>query len=229
MSFWMVSKISGQLWKSWRWWSGQLTAIRIPDMIKTVQELISTDRWMTLQMMKRNSKLAEKQFMKSKWKIKGRSTLGLFHTIWLINKMFSHCKLVKEFIQSVDDHALLDSTVMGEETWCFQYDPQTKRQSMEWHWPSSPRHKKFRFQKSKNKVKLVAFFDDRGIIHKEFVPPGQTWIRNIMWKYCLICFKEFVKTSVSGERKLAPLAWQCKTHTAVSIKQFFWQNEGLQN
>jgi hypothetical protein len=45
---------------------------------------------------------------------------------------------------------LLDSVVRGEETWCFQYDPQTKRQSMEWILKAS-RHKKFWFQKSKNR------------------------------------------------------------------------------
>jgi hypothetical protein len=56
----------------------------------------------------------------------------------------------QEAIQSVDDYgSLLDSTVMGDETWCFQYDPQIKRQSMEWRSPSSPRYKKFRFQNKK--------------------------------------------------------------------------------
>jgi hypothetical protein len=48
----------------------------------------------------------------------------------------------QEFIHSVDDHhSLLDTVVMGDETWCFQYDPQIKGQSMEWCSPSSPRPK----------------------------------------------------------------------------------------
>jgi hypothetical protein len=34
----------------------------------------------------------------------------------------------QEFIQSVqDDLPLLVSVITGDETWCFQYDPQTKR------------------------------------------------------------------------------------------------------
>jgi hypothetical protein len=34
----------------------------------------------------------------------------------------------QEFIQFMDDDcSLLDSVVMGDEPWCFQYDPQTKR------------------------------------------------------------------------------------------------------
>jgi hypothetical protein len=33
----------------------------------------------------------------------------------------------QEFVQSMDDNrSLLDSIVMGYETWCFQYDSQTK-------------------------------------------------------------------------------------------------------
>jgi hypothetical protein len=32
----------------------------------------------------------------------------------------------QEFIQSVHDLSLLVSVVTGDETWCFQYDPQTK-------------------------------------------------------------------------------------------------------
>jgi len=62
----------------------------------------------------------------------------------------------------------------GDETWCYQFDPESKRQSMEWRSPSSPRPKKSRLQKSKVKTMLIAFFDSDGIIHKEFVPAGQT-------------------------------------------------------
>jgi hypothetical protein len=73
----------------------------------------------------------------------------------------------EEFIQFVDDDSsLLDSTVTGDETWCFQYDPQTEGQSMEWRSPCSPRHRKFRFQNSENKVTLVTFYDNQGIIYK---------------------------------------------------------------
>jgi hypothetical protein len=39
--------------------------------------------------------------------------------------------------------SLLCSVVMVDETWCFQYDPQTKRQSMEHHLPSSAGHNFF--------------------------------------------------------------------------------------
>ena len=54
-----------------------------------------------------------------------------------------------------------------------RYDPETKRQSEEWHTKSSPRLKKACM--SRSRVKIMIFFSESlGIVHKEFVPPGQT-------------------------------------------------------
>lgn len=72
------------------------------------------------------------------------------------------------------DPNFLYNIVTGDETWCFQYDPETKRQSAEWKEPGEPNPKKSRLEKSKVKTMLICFYDSKGIIHKEFVPPGQT-------------------------------------------------------
>jgi len=42
-----------------------------------------------------------------------------------------------------------NSIVSEDATWCFRYDPTTKRQSAEWKSPASPKGKKVRFQMSK--------------------------------------------------------------------------------
>lgn len=68
----------------------------------------------------------------------------------------------------------LNRVITGDETWIFEYDPESKRQSSEWHTLTSPRPKKARKSKSKVKSMLIIFFDRRGLVHKEFVPPGQT-------------------------------------------------------
>ena len=54
----------------------------------------------------------------------------------------------------------------------FDYDPETKRQNEERHTKSS-RPKKAHMSRSMVKT-MIDFFDSRGIVHKEFVPPGQT-------------------------------------------------------
>jgi len=68
----------------------------------------------------------------------------------------------------------LNSIVVEDETWCFRYDPTSKRQSAEWKSPASPKGKKVHIQKSRVKTMLVCFYDSKGIIHHEFVPEGQT-------------------------------------------------------
>jgi histone-lysine N-methyltransferase SETMAR len=47
--------------------------------------------------------------------------------------------------------------IKGEETWCFVYDPATKRQSSEWVSEIFPRPKKLKFQKSRIKAILIIF------------------------------------------------------------------------
>ncbi|UYV61680.1 hypothetical protein LAZ67_1005891 [Cordylochernes scorpioides] len=52
-----------------------------------------------------------------------------------------------------------------DESWMFEYDPESKRQSCAWHTKSSPRPKKARMSKSRIKTMSIVFFDIRGIVH----------------------------------------------------------------
>ena len=64
------------------------------------------------------------------------------------------------------------SQVMNHGFWSTTLE--TKCQIWEWHTANSPHPKKARMSKSKIKSMLICFFESRGIVHKEFVPPGQT-------------------------------------------------------
>ena len=73
-----------------------------------------------------------------------------------------------------NDKNVFKHVITGDEMWIFEYDPDTKRQSSEWHTSNSPRPKKARMSKSKIKNMLICFFDSQGVVHKEFAHPGQT-------------------------------------------------------
>ena len=82
---------------------------------------------------------------------------------------------VSSFLERIQrDRNFLKNVITDDETWIFEYDPETKMQSKEWHTSSSPRPKKARRSKSKIHSMLICFFDSEGIVHTEFVPQGQT-------------------------------------------------------
>jgi hypothetical protein len=68
--------------------------------------------------------------------------------------------------------SFLECVITADETWCYQYDPKAKSQSMEWRLKNSPRPEKPRM--SKFKKILICFFNSGGITHLEFVPEETT-------------------------------------------------------
>ena len=75
-------------------------------------------------------------------------------------------RVCAELLEQVEaDPLLMERVTTGDQSWFFQCDPETKRQSLEWHSKGSPRPKKAHMSKSKVKCMLVCFFDSMGIVH----------------------------------------------------------------
>ena len=66
------------------------------------------------------------------------------------------------------------SIVTGDESWFHHYEPETKRQSMEWHHLDSPTKKKAKTVQFVGKVVGSVFWDAQGCLLVEFLEPGQT-------------------------------------------------------
>ena len=80
--------------------------------------------------------------------------------------------------------------ITGAETWVYQYDPETKRQSAQWKTANFPRPKKLRRSKSRVKIMLLTFFYITVIVHYEFIPTGQTVNQFNIWKYWKGCVEK---------------------------------------
>jgi hypothetical protein len=83
-------------------------------------------------------------------------------------------KETSHFVEQLQEDNFLDRVIIGDETRCYQYDPEAKHQSMECRLKNFPGPKKPWMSKSKFKTMLTCFFDIWGIIHFEFVPKGTT-------------------------------------------------------
>lgn len=82
------------------------------------------------------------------------------------------CFSLKEEFQN--DPNFFSKIITGDESWRYGYDPETKQQSSLWKTPALPRPKKVRQVRLNIKTMLICFFDVRGVVHSEFVPPDQT-------------------------------------------------------
>jgi len=110
--------------------------------------------------------------------------------------------------------------ITGDESWILEYDPKTKHQSREWHTANSPRPKKVRTSKPKIKSMLICFFDSQGIVHKEFVTPGQS-ANQTFYQEVLERLRKRVaclRPGIACTRMLHHDNTPC--HTAVSINEF---------
>jgi len=78
--------------------------------------------------------------------------------------------ICQDLLERQDD--ISGCVITGDETWVYQYDPETKRQCAQQKTANSPRPKKFNQSKSRVTTMLLPFFDIREIVYYEFVPTG---------------------------------------------------------
>jgi len=64
--------------------------------------------------------------------------------------------------------------ITGDETWYFQYDPESKQQSLQWKRLTSAQPKKTEMSKSHMKTMLNLFFDIKSTVHFKYSPQCQT-------------------------------------------------------
>jgi hypothetical protein len=78
------------------------------------------------------------------------------------------------------DKNFVNKIIMGDETWCFAYDLETKGQSSEWVGETSLQPKKLKFQKSRVETMLITFFSSQGVVHKEGKTVNAEFYKGVM-------------------------------------------------
>ena len=92
--------------------------------------------------------------------------------------------------------------VTGDETWLHHWDPDSKKESMQWKHPGSSPPKKFRTQPSASKVMATVFWDSKGIILIDNKPAGTS----ITGEYYASVIKQLRPASVA--QLDAPSDWR---------------------
>jgi len=136
-----------------------------------------------------------------------RSAAKLVPTVLAHDQKDSRAAICQELKETViNDRTLLLNVTTDDESIVCACDPETKLQSSQWKSPGSSKPKKARMQKSKLKTMLICFFDQEGIEHREFVPPGMTVNADL---YCDVLRRSVKMCGARGHRN-------GKTRTSLS-------------
>ena len=131
----------------------------------------------------------------------------------------SVCRELKQ--QTRDDPNFISNIITGHETWVYGYDPETKQHSSQWKSPNSPLPKKARRVRSNINSMLIVFFDIQVIVHKDFVPPGQTVNGKF---YCEVVKRLMVGIRRTRTDKLKKSNWFLQHDNAPAFTSFVVDN-----
>ena len=126
-----------------------------------------------------------------------------------------------------NDETFLSRVIAGD-SWVYGYDPETKRQSSQWESLTSPRPKKAGQVESNLKSMIITFFDIKGIVHKEFVPTGQTVNSGFYWEVLRRLREEVQRHRPQfGENRLGCFTMTTHRLTLPSSPTSFWRKTKL--
>ena len=73
-----------------------------------------------------------------------------------------------------DEIRFFDRIITGDETWVYQYDPETKKQSKQWLPRGLSGPIKFKSERSVKKVMATVFWDSEGVVLVDFLEGKKT-------------------------------------------------------
>ena len=85
--------------------------------------------------------------------------------------MSERAEISKENLEftNEDYEGFKNRLVTNDEIWVYHYDPESKRQSMEWRQPHEPHPRKFKTSRSTKKIMVTVFWNAKGVIHIDYL------------------------------------------------------------
>ena len=99
----------------------------------------------------------------------------------------------------------LDSIMTRDKMWVHYFTSETKRSSMQWRHPGSPKPKKVKTTFSAGKVMATIFWDSKGVLYVDFLTEHCT----INTEYYSALLEGPVKTAIRNKRKRAQTSVSC--------------------
>ena len=159
--------------------TGRPASSKTEGKIADVQELIAIDRRMTVQQI---AEAVDISYGSAQSILHNDLGLSKQCARWVPKMLQPHqknirCELSTAILTMInfDEEIFLRQLVTGDETWIYQYDPETKRQSKEWLPRGSSAPIKFKTQRSGKKVMATVFWDSEGVILLDFLE-GKTTV-----------------------------------------------------
>jgi len=150
--------------------------VTTPEIIDQIHELILEDRRISARSIAEQLGISRERVDSIihedlvMWKLSAKWVQKCLNT----DQKLQRCQLSEQlwnFFRS-DPNDFLSLLVTMDETWLYHYDPETKQQSMEWRHSGTPCPKKFRVQKSPEKVLASICWDQDGILLINYIPKG---------------------------------------------------------
>ena len=127
--------------------TGQPSTTRTDENITRVKQLVWSDRRLTVQMILDELSLNRESVQKillydlGMWKVCSKMVPKILSE----NQKQNRVKFCEDMLEKIkDDPDILRQIITGDKTRALQYDPETKRQSMQWKTAEWPRPKKAR-------------------------------------------------------------------------------------
>jgi hypothetical protein len=118
------------------------------------------------------------------------------------------------------DGMFLNRIITGVETWCFQYNPQVKRQSATWKSPSLPRKKKPRQDRSEGRVFQLIWNCSHGI-HPRRSYCKQAPLQGNLWHLCSQVVINILRFDAG---RTGCCYMTSALHIALCLSKRIWQN-----